>query len=76
MKKIIILSRDEMKQWDMSKDYEGDDRVRFFLGDVRDRERLYRAMDRVDLVVHAAATKIVPTAIVNFECIKQTLLAQ
>ena len=75
VKKIIILSRDEMKQWDMSKDYEGDDRVRFFLGDVRDRERLYRAMDRVDLVVHAAATKIVPTAEYNpFECIKTNVI--
>ena len=64
-----------MKQWDMSKDYEGDDRVRFFLGDVRDRERLYRALDRVDLVVHAAATKIVPTAEYNpFECIKTNVI--
>ena len=70
-RKIIILSRDEMKQWDMAKNYEDDNRVRFFLGDVRDRERLYRAMDGVDLVVHAAATKIVPTAEYNpFECIK------
>ena len=60
-KKIIILSC-EMKQWDLAKKYEDDDRVRFFLGDVRDRDRLYRAMDGVDCVVHAAATKIVPTA--------------
>ena len=75
VKKIIILSRDEMKQWDMSKGYDGDPRVRFFLGDVRDRERLYRAMDRVDLVVHAAATKIVPTAEYNpFECIKTNVI--
>ena len=74
-KKIIIFSRDEMKQWDMSKGYDGDPRVRFFLGDVRDRERLYRAMDRVDLVVHAAATKIVPTAEYNpFECIKTNVI--
>lgn len=70
-KKIIIFSRDEMKQWDMSKKFEGDSRVRFFIGDVRDRERLYRAFDGVDYVVHAAATKIVPTAEYNpFECIK------
>ena len=75
VKKIIILSRDEMKQWDMSKGYEEDNRVRFFLGDVRDRERLYRAMDKVDLVVHAAATKIVPTAEYNpFECIKTNVI--
>jgi len=70
-KKIIILSRDEMKQWDMAKKFENDPRVRFFVGDVRDRERLYRALDGVDYVVHAAATKIVPTAEYNpFECIK------
>ena len=47
-KKIIIFSRDEMKQWDMAKKFEGDDRVRFFIGDVRDKERLYRALDGVD----------------------------
>ena len=70
-KKIIIFSRDEMKQWDMAKKFAGDDRVRFFIGDVRDKERLYRALDGVDYVVHAAATKIVPTAEYNpFECIK------
>jgi len=70
-KKIIVLSRDEMKQWEMAKLFQGDDRVRFFIGDVRDRERLYRALDDVDYVVHAAATKIVPTAEYNpFECVK------
>jgi UDP-N-acetylglucosamine 4,6-dehydratase (inverting) len=69
--KIIIYSRDEMKQWDMAKKYQGDKRVRFFIGDVRDRARMFRAMDGVDYVVHAAATKIVPTAEYNpFECIK------
>jgi len=73
-KKIIIYSRDEMKQWDMAKKFEGDPRVRFFIGDVRDRERLYRALDGVDYVVHAAATKIVPTAEYNpFECIKTNI---
>ena len=56
-KKVIIFSRDEMKQWDMSKKFVGDDRVRFFIGDVRDKDRLYRALDGVDYVVHAAATK-------------------
>ena len=61
-KKIIIFSRDEMKQWEMAKKFEGDARVRFFIGDVRDKDRLYRALDGVDMVVHAAATKIVPTA--------------
>lgn len=70
-KKLIIYSRDEMKQWNMAKKFQGDKRVRFFIGDVRDKERLYRALDGVDYVVHAAATKIVPTAEYNpFECIK------
>ena len=70
-KKIVILSRDEMKQWEMQKLYKDDKRVRFFIGDVRDKDRLYRALDGIDYVVHAAATKIVPTAEYNpFECIK------
>ena len=70
-KKIIVFSRDEMKQWEMAKLYSDDSRVRFFIGDVRDRDRLYRALDGVDYVVHAAATKIVPIAEYNpFECIK------
>jgi UDP-N-acetylglucosamine 4,6-dehydratase len=72
--KIIIFSRDEMKQWDMAKKYQGDSRVRFFIGDVRDKDRLYRALDGVDYVVHAAATKIVPTAEYNpFECVKTNI---
>lgn len=70
-RKIIVYSRDEMKQWNMAKKFQNDERVRFFIGDVRDKERLYRALDGVDYVVHAAATKIVPTAEYNpFECIK------
>ena len=73
-KRIIIYSRDEMKQWNMAKKFQGDDRVRFFIGDVRDKERLSRALDNVDYVVHAAATKIVPTAEYNpFECIKTNI---
>jgi len=73
-KKIIIFSRDEMKQWEMAKLFEGDKRVRFFIGDVRDKDRLYRALDGVDYVVHAAATKIVPVAEYNpFECIKTNI---
>lgn len=73
-KKIIIFSRDEMKQWEMAKGFAGDERVRFFIGDVRDRDRLYRAFDGVDYVVHAAATKIVPTAEYNpFECVKTNI---
>ena len=73
--KLIIFSRDEIKQWEMAKNYEGDARVRFFIGDVRDRERLSRALDGVDYVVHAAATEIVPTAEYNpFECVKTNIL--
>ncbi len=73
--KIIIYSRDEMKQWEMAKKFAGDERVRFFIGDVRDRERLYRALDGVEYVVHAAATKIVPTAEYNpFECVKTNVM--
>lgn len=74
-KKIIVFSRDEMKQWQMAKRFEGDPRVRFFIGDIRDRDRLYRALDGVDYVVHAAATKIVPTAEYNpFECVKTNIM--
>lgn len=74
-RKLIVFSRDEMKQWEMAKQFAGDSRVRFFIGDVRDKERLYRALDGVDYVVHAAATKIVPTAEYNpFECIKTNVL--
>ena len=70
-KRLIIFSRDEMKQYEMAKLYQDDPRVRFFIGDVRDKERLHRALQDVDIVVHAAATKIVPTAEYNpFECIK------
>lgn len=74
-KKIIIFSRDEMKQWDMAKKFANDDRIRFFIGDVRDRDRLYRALDDVDYVIHAAATKIVPTAEYDpFECVKTNVI--
>ncbi len=73
--KLIILSRDEMKQWEMARQFEGDNRLRFFIGDVRDRDRLNRALDGVDYVVHAAATKIVPTAEYNpFECIRTNVI--
>ena len=70
-KRLVIFSRDEMKQWEMAKLYGDDPRVRFFIGDVRDKERLSRALDGIDYVIHAAATKIVPTAEYNpFECVK------
>jgi UDP-N-acetylglucosamine 4,6-dehydratase (inverting) len=73
-KKIVIFSRDEMKQWEMAKLFKGDPRVRFMIGDVRDKDRLYRALDGIDYVVHAAATKIVPTAEYDpFECVKTNI---
>jgi len=73
-KRLVIFSRDEMKQWEMAKIFQGDHRVRFFIGDVRDKDRLYRALDGIDYVVHAAATKIVPTAEYNpFECVKTNI---
>lgn len=71
---IVIFSRDEMKQWDMSLKYQGDPRLRFVIGDVRDKMRLVQVMQGVDHVVHAAATKIVPTAEYNpAECIKTNI---
>ena len=74
-KKIIIFSRDEMKQWEMAKLFKDDSRVRFIIGDVRDKDRLYRALDDVDYVVHAAALKIVPTAEYDpFECVKTNVI--
>ena len=73
-RRLVIFSRDEMKQWEMAKLFESDQRVRFFIGDVRDKERLHRALNGIDYVVHAAATKIVPTAEYNpFECVKTNI---
>lgn len=72
--RIIIYSRDEMKQYEMQQRLR-DERLRFFLGDVRDLERLKRACEGVDVVVHAAALKQVPAAEYNpFECIKTNVL--
>jgi UDP-N-acetylglucosamine 4,6-dehydratase (inverting) len=74
-RKIIVFSRDEMKQWEMAKLFKDDPRVNFLIGDVRDKDRLYRALDGVDYVVHAAATKIVPTAEYDpFECVKTNVM--
>ena len=70
-KRLVIFSRDEMKQWEMEKLFKDDSRVRFFIGDIRDKDRLHRALHNIDFVVHAAATKIVPSAEYKpFECIK------
>ena len=73
LKKIIVYSRDEMKQWEMALNNSFSN-IEYIIGDIRDKERLSRALDGVDYVVHAAATKIVPTAEYNpFECIKTNI---
>jgi UDP-N-acetylglucosamine 4,6-dehydratase/5-epimerase len=73
-KKVIIFSRDELKQYEMSKVFP-EDCMRYFIGDVRDKERLYRAFSGVDYVIHAAALKQVPTAEYNpFETVKTNVI--
>ncbi len=73
--KVIVFSRDELKQFHMQADYREEPRIRFFLGDVRDRDRLYRAFDEVDIVVHAAALKQIPAAEYNpFEAVKTNIM--
>ena len=72
--RLVVYSRDEMKQWEMAQKFSSDKRVTFIIGDVRDKDRLTRALDGIDYVVHAAATKIVPTAEYNpFECVKTNI---
>lgn len=72
-KKIVIFSRDELKQFEMSHQFK-DKRIRFFIGDVRDLERLKYAMFQIDIVIHAAALKQVPAAEYNpTECIKTNI---
>ena len=74
-KRIIIFSRDEMKQYFMSEKFKNQQKLKFVIGDVKDKSSLLRNLDDVDLVVHAAATKIVPTAEYNpFECIKTNII--
>ena len=74
LRKLIILSRDELKQSEMRNDFP-DSRIRFFLGDVRDSDRVRRAFAGVDYVVHAAALKQIPAAEYNpFECVKTNIL--
>jgi len=76
-RKLIIYSRDELKQYEMQNQFNGSkyDFIRFFIGDVRDKERLYRAFDGVDYVIHAAALKQVPTAEYNpLEAVKTNIL--
>lgn len=77
IRRLVVLSRDELKQYEMAQGYP-DARypaIRFFIGDVRDADRMRRALEDIDVVVHAAALKQVPTAEYNpFECIKTNVL--
>ena len=74
-KRIIVYSRDEMKQWTMSQNYIANNKIEFIIGDIRDKERLNSVLSDVQIVIHAAATKIVPTAEYNpFECIKTNII--
>jgi UDP-N-acetylglucosamine 4,6-dehydratase len=73
VKKVIVFSRDELKQYEMAQTYT-DPRIRFFIGDVRDKDRLYRAFDGVDIVIHAAALKHVGACEYNpFEAVKTNI---
>ena len=77
LERLVIFSRDELKQFEMAQSFpqERYPQLRFFIGDVRDRDRLRRALEGVDTVVHAAALKQVPAAEYNpFECIKTNIL--
>ena len=76
-RKVIVFSRDEAKQWEMSLDprFRDNDAIRFFIGDVRDCERLVLALREVDYVVHAAALKHIAVAEYNpFECIQTNVI--
>lgn len=74
-KALRIFSRDELKQWEMEKKFNGNPRLRFFIGDVRDEARVERAMDGADIVIHAAALKQVPLCEYNpFEAVKTNIL--
>ena len=77
IKKIIVFSRDELKQFEMSEKFPEKKfpKIRYFLGDLRDKDRIYRALDDVNIVVHAAALKQVPKAEYDpFEYIKTNIV--
>jgi UDP-N-acetylglucosamine 4,6-dehydratase (inverting) len=77
IKRLVVFSRDELKQFEMAQQFCGKQHqaLRYFIGDVRDEARLRRALEGIDIVVHAAALKQVPTAEYNpFECIKTNVL--
>ncbi|MGI9350801.1 MAG: UDP-N-acetylglucosamine 4,6-dehydratase (inverting) [Rhizobiaceae bacterium] len=77
IERLVIFSRDELKQFEMSQEFSSDEYpgIRYFIGDVRDQDRLKRALEGIDAVVHAAALKQVPAAEYNpFECIKTNIM--
>ncbi len=77
IERVVVFSRDELKQFEMAQEFpeEKYKQIRYFIGDVRDRERLIRAMEGIDIVIHAAALKQVPAAEYNpFECIKTNVM--
>ncbi|ABB30701.1 UDP-N-acetylglucosamine 4,6-dehydratase [Geobacter metallireducens RCH3] len=77
VKRIVVFSRDELKQFEMAQQFPPDRyrQIRYFIGDVRDKDRLYRAFEGIDIVVHAAALKQVPACEYNpFEAIKTNIL--
>jgi UDP-N-acetylglucosamine 4,6-dehydratase/5-epimerase len=75
VRRVVVYSRDELKQFEMEQDFLGVNSLRFFIGDVRDAARLRRAAEGIDVIVHAAALKQVPAAEYNpFECIKTNVL--
>ena len=77
IKRVVVFSRDELKQYEMAQEFSPNkySQIRYFIGDVRDGDRLNRAMEGIDIVIHAAALKQVPAAEYNpFECIKTNIM--
>lgn len=77
VERIVVFSRDEFKQFEMSHmpEFAGNQKMRYFIGDVRDKERLLRAFDGIDVVIHAAALKQVPACEYNpFEAVKTNVI--